>query len=163
METPSGNFLFFLKNFLSNFHACKFTDENGIQFSNTEQYFMYHKAITFGDFDVAKAILTTDNPFEAKSLGRQVRGYDEKVWSEKRYQVFRDANMMKYTQNPDLKKKLLDTGSLILVECNPNDNIWGIGLSIEQAKKTHPGNWKGQNLLGIVLMDVRAELANSVV
>lgn len=123
-EQSNGNFLFFLKNFLSNFHACKFVDENGISFSNTEQYFMYHKAITFNDFEIAKAILTTDNPFEAKALGRQIRGYDDIIWNEKRYKVFRDANMLKYTQNPELKKKLLDTGNLVLVECNPVDNIW---------------------------------------
>lgn len=44
-------------------------------------------------------------------------------------------------------------------KCNPNDNIWGIGLSIDQSKKSTPGNWKGQNLLGLVLMDIRAELS----
>ena len=69
METPNGNFLFFLKNFLSNFHACKFTDENGIQFSNTEQYFMYHKAITFGDFDVAKAIHLPAQAAQKRGIG----------------------------------------------------------------------------------------------
>lgn len=35
----------------------------------------------------------------------------------------------------------------------------GIGMSIEEAKNTNPGNWQGQNLLGLVLMDVRAELS----
>lgn len=158
-EYPYKNYLFFLKNFLSNFKACNFVDENGVKFCNTEQYFMYQKAITFNDFTTAKAILNTENPFEAKALGRQVRNYDEKVWNEKRYEVFRKANIMKYSQNPDLHKMLMDTGNLILVECNPNDKIWGIGLSIEEAKNTNPGNWQGQNLLGLVLMDVRAELS----
>lgn len=120
---------------------------------------MYHKALTFGDKDVAAAILTTDNPFEAKALGRQVRGYNDKVWNEVRYKIFRDANMLKYSQNPELKAKLLATGNLILIECNPTDHIWSCGLSIEDAKKTPPGNWKGQNLLGLVLMDIRAELS----
>lgn len=159
IETPYKNYLFFLKNFLSNFHACRFYDENLVPFSNTEQYFMYHKALTFGDKDVAAAILTTDNPFEAKALGRQVRGYSDKVWNEVRYKIFRDANMLKYSQNKDLAGKLLATGNLILIECNESDHIWSCGLTIEKAKKTPISEWPGKNMLGYLLMDVRHELS----
>lgn len=158
-EYPYKNYLFFLKNFLSNFKACNFVDENGVKFCNTEQYFMYQKAITFNDFTTAKAILNTENPFEAKALGRQVRNYDEKVWNEKRYDVFRKANIMKYSQNPDLHKMLMETGNLILVECNESDYIWSCGLTIEKAKKTPISEWPGKNMLGYLLMDIRHELS----
>jgi len=155
-----SNYIFFLKNFLSNFHTCNFIG-NGVKFTNTEQYFMYQKALTFGDAEIAEAILATKEPYVAKRLGRNVKNYDDRVWAKKRYQVFLDANLLKYTQNPDLAKKLLETGHKILVECNPNDTIWGIGLSIEEAKVTSPDNWQGKNLLGLVLMDVRSQLAGN--
>jgi len=149
LELPYKNYLFFLKNFLSNFKACKFVDENGITFSNTEQYFMYQKAITFNDFRTAQAILGTDNPFEAKALGRQVRNYDENAWNEKRYDVFRKANIMKYSQNEDLRNMLLETGNLILVECNPNDTIWRNWIVYRSSKEDTSGKLERSKSFGV--------------
>lgn len=34
--------------------------------------------------------------------------------------------------------------------------VWGIGLDARHANATHPTRWKGLNLLGFALMDVRA-------
>lgn len=145
---------YFLTNWMSNFAHSVFTD--GVNtYQNTEQYFMYQKAIFFGDDKTAQDILNATTPNEAKTLGRQVKNYDDYKWNMVRYHHMYIGNLLKYTQNPELGNKLKGTNNLILVECNPRDPIWGIGLSAEEAVLVTPNEWKGKNLLGRVLMDVR--------
>jgi len=149
--------IFFLKEWLSNFRACKIIS-NDNTFSNTEQMFMYHKALFFEDFEIAEKILNTPVPYEAKALGRQVRGYVDEEWSKIRYDVMFQANLCKYIQNDNLRVKLLATGDKILVEVNPRDRIWGIGMDENNPNIYDETKWKGLNLLGKVLMEVREQL-----
>ena len=65
----------------------------------------------------------------------------------------------KFIQNDILKRKLLDTNDFILVEASPYDSIWGIGMTSAVASKVSQNQWKGKNLLGIALMEVRANLS----
>ena len=46
----------------------------------------------------------------------------------------------------------------MLVEASPYDNIWGIRLSANSLEAQDPMKWRGQNLLGFALMEVRDEL-----
>lgn len=146
--------IFFLKEWLSNFKKCEIVSEDNT-FANTEQMFMYHKALFFEDFEIAEKILQTPVPYEAKALGRQVSGYNDDDWSKVRYEIMLQANLCKYRQNPDLKTKLLTTGDKILVEVNPRDAIWGIAMDENNPDIYDETKWRGLNLLGKVLMDVR--------
>ena len=47
----------------------------------------------------------------------------------------------------------------MLAEANPQDQIWGIGLEKKDPRATNPRLWRGDNLLGQALMQVRRELA----
>jgi ribA/ribD-fused uncharacterized protein len=67
------------------------------------------------------------------------------------------VNLAKYEQCKGLRRKLLQTGQKGLVEASPMDTIWGIGLD-EAAREMPRALWPGQNLLGQVLMEVRAEM-----
>ncbi len=93
-----------------------------------------------------------------KALGRQVRGFDERLWGEVRYSVVLSGNYYKFTQNPAMMRFLLATGDKILVEASPLDKIWGIGLGRQSENASRPSAWRGQNLLGFALMEVRDEL-----
>jgi ribA/ribD-fused uncharacterized protein len=53
---------------------------------------------------------------------------------------------------------LLGTGTRILVEASPRDDIWGIGLAADDDRAASPEDWPGLNLLGFALMDVRHQL-----
>uniref|UniRef100_T1JQU5 NADAR domain-containing protein n=1 Tax=Tetranychus urticae TaxID=32264 RepID=T1JQU5_TETUR len=53
-----------------------------------------------------------------------------------------------------LQHRLLATGSSLIVYADPEDNILGIGLSADQ-REFNPSLWKGQNIYGLALMDVR--------
>jgi ribA/ribD-fused uncharacterized protein len=72
------------------------------------------------------------------------------------------ANMHKFAQNENLKNALSATGYKTLVEASPFDTVWGIGLAPNDPKALDPVNWQGQNLLGNVLMKVRAMIKSPV-
>lgn len=44
------------------------------------------------------------------------------------------------------------------MEASPYDNIWGIRLSAGSPEAQEPQKWRGKNLLGFALMEVRDEL-----
>ena len=115
--------------------------------------------MTFGDADTAQKILDTDNFKLMKQLGREVRNYDDMTWSKIRYDVVKSGVLAKFSQNPGLAEKLLNTGSSLLAECAVRDRIWGIGLGMSNPDRFNPAMWRGQNLLGRVLMDVRRILS----
>lgn len=145
-------------NYLSNWYYSDFILD-GLRFNSVEQYMMYSKAMTFGDADTAQKILDTDNFKLMKQLGREVRNYDDMTWSKIRYDVVKSGVLAKFSQNPGLAEKLLNTGSSLLAECAVRDRIWGIGLGMSNPDRFNPAMWRGQNLLGRVLMDVRRILS----
>lgn len=160
------NYVFFWKEWLSNFKKAPFFatfdppvgDFPAImEFFCTEQYFMFMKAVTFKDWEIAKQIMAAKTPQEARSLGQKVRGYTDAVWAPIREKVMFDANFMKYSQNPDLKAMLLNPEweDKHFVEASPYDRIWAIGISWEDKRCEDPKNWKGTNLLGQCLDAVR--------
>lgn len=145
--------------YLSNWYLSRFVVD-GQEFSSVEQYMMYRKALVFGDEESAKAILGTDDVARIKALGREVRGYDEVVWSGVRQVAVFRGLLAKFRQNRELEEKLLGTGDEILVECAVKDKVWGVGLSMKDPTADQIKNWNGQNLLGFALMEVRTALQN---
>ena len=58
-------------------------------------------------------------------------------------------------QNNALGDFLQRTGNRVLVEASPVDPIWGIGLAADSEFAAKPPKWRGKNLLGFALMEVR--------
>jgi ribA/ribD-fused uncharacterized protein len=123
-----------------------------------EKYMMAEKARFFNDADAEKLIMLSDDPKEHKSLGRNVKNFDADKWNEVVDYIVYKANFAKFTQNPDLKQKLLNSGGKIYVECSPYDKIWGNGMNITETLNTPIENWKGTNRLGLAIMKVRNTL-----
>lgn len=130
-----------------------------IKFNCAEQAMMFIKACVFGDLDCADKILNETDPSKQKELGRQVKDYDEEVWNNLRFEIVKEINLSKFIQNPHLYDFLVnDCKGYILAEAATWDTIWGIGLSADDPLAHNIATWKGKNLLGEVLMQVRALL-----
>ena len=127
----------------------------GRTYLTAEHYMMAEKARLFGDKDIEIKIMTTINPVEAKRYGRTVKNFQENVWLENRIDIVTKANIEKFRQNPPLRDHLIKTGNDILVEASPYDVIWGSGLVVGHLLSKQPNKWRGQNLLGFILMNVR--------
>ena len=72
-------------------------------------------------------------------------------WEEVKDEVMLQALRMKFSQNPEIAEELLATGDAILIEHTQNDAYWADG-----------GDGSGKNKLGLLLMQVREELKNSI-
>lgn len=127
----------------------------GDRYPTAEHFMMAEKAALFGDQATRAQVLKAPNPGAAKALGRQVRGFDESKWVENRFSIVTRANHAKFSQNEELGLFLKQTGSRVLVEASPVDKIWGIGLAQDDEKANNPNLWRGLNLLGFALMQVR--------
>jgi hypothetical protein len=130
-----------------------------LPFTCAEQYMMYRKAMLFSDEKTADKIIQTGyNPKEHKELGRKLSGFVQRVWDGAKLDIVYQGSYHKFTQNPALKKELLDTVPKTLVEASPVDKIWGIGLSIDDPRRLDTRKWPGENLLGFTLTYLRENL-----
>jgi ribA/ribD-fused uncharacterized protein len=123
-----------------------------------EQYMMAEKAKLFKDSKILEKIMESNTPKQIKALGRIVKNFDESVWKQNRYSIAIKGNLNKFSQNKNLKKFLLGTKNKVIVEASPYDKIWGIGMCTDDKSIENPLFWKGKNLLGFALMEVRDSL-----
>ncbi|MDR3352575.1 MAG: NADAR family protein [Zoogloeaceae bacterium] len=130
----------------------------GARYTTAEHWMMAQKALLFGDQEMFGRILHAPTPSAVKALGRQVRGFDGRIWNEKRFEIVVAGNLHKFSQHQPLKTYLQNTRARVLVEASPIDRIWGIGLSAEHENAQNPRRWNGLNLLGFALMTVRDRL-----
>ncbi|WP_291726235.1 NADAR family protein [Bernardetia sp.] len=132
---------------------------DGIIYPTAEHFMMAGKARLFEDEEMLEQILKAQTPAEAKKLGRKVINFDDTLWQEKRSEIVVEGNYHKFL-DADYKAFLLGTGNKIIVEASPSDRIWGIGMKQDAQGICNPKNWKGLNLLGFALMEVREKLRN---
>lgn len=130
----------------------------GIEYKTAEHWMMAKKAVLFQDAEVLEKIINAKSPAEAKKLGREVKNYKDEEWLKHRFQIVKEGNFHKFSQNQDLKEFLMTTGERVLVEASPVDPIWGIGMASDHEDSHNPEKWRGLNLLGFALMEVRDEL-----
>ncbi len=131
---------------------------DGAMYQTAEHFMMAEKARLFGDEECRTKILAAASPAQAKKLGRLVKGFDESQWKAARMDIVVRGNHAKFSQHPALKEYLAGTGERIIVEASPVDRIWGIGLAGTDEHAENPRLWKGLNLLGFALMEVRRRL-----
>ncbi|KAH9261014.1 hypothetical protein BASA81_000718 [Batrachochytrium salamandrivorans] len=133
----------------SNWTPSTFT-VNNVTYTCAEQFMMAAKARLFGDLDSERKIMATSDPKQHKDLGRLVRGFDERVWNQHRVDIVVQALRAKFGQNSAFKEYLVGTESKTLVEASP--------FAPDNPKALDRKQWRGLNLLGEALMQVRSEL-----
>ena len=127
-------------------------------FNTAERFMMQGKAALFRDDDIFDKMSRTDSAREHKSLGRKVDNFDETEWTKYCRDIVKVGNYFKFTQNNDIKDRLLETDDALLVEGSPVDKIWGVGIQFDHPHINNIAKWKGKNYLGECLMFVRTVL-----
>lgn len=125
------------------------------KFNCAEQYMMAAKALLFHDIEVYHAIMRETNPKFHKELGRKVRNFDPAIWNACAKELVFRGNLAKFSQSERLRRYILDTDPLYMVEGAFYDAVWGVKLAFDDPAIDNPGNWRGTNWLGEVLMRVR--------
>ena len=116
---------------------------------------MMEKAQLFGDEQLLDQMRKEDDPVALKRLGKTVKNFDAKRWNEEIDNILAAGLQAKFTQNDGLCDFLRKTGDTVLVEANPNDNKFAVGLSLFSKDIWDPSRWNGENKLGTALMRVR--------
>ena len=128
--------------FLSNFYVAPVT-YNGLTFQSNEAAFQAQKTLNEGQ----RRKFTRMAPNKAKAKGRNVILRSD--WEQIKNKIMYEVCYAKFSQNPELKEKLLLTGDEELIEGNTwHDTYWGVC------------NRRGKNKLGKILMRIREELRN---
>lgn len=151
---------FFTKgDIFSNFYDCSFQID-GQMYNSTEQFLFNQKAVFVGDMESATKILKNRDARNCKLIGEKNVKWSGSLgeWRDFALEKLRIANVAKYSQNEHLRKHLFATSPKILVETNPHDSFWGIGLKKTDANVQNQQNWKGANKMGYLLTEIRNEL-----
>ena len=126
--------------FLSNFYKTNFI-YNGIAYTTSEAAFQAQKTLDRNEH----LRISKMSPDDSKKAGRSLALRED--WEEVKDQVMYDVLVAKFTQNAELREKLIATGNEELVEGNDwNDKYWGVC------------NGVGKNQLGKTLMRIRSEM-----
>ncbi|CAC5394457.1 unnamed protein product [Mytilus coruscus] len=141
---------------LSNFYAARFK-VSGKWYTSTEQFYMYKKADHFNDQEVKAEILQETDPAKIKRLGRRVK-IDAAEWERVSYDIMKRGIWAKFSSDKTLKRYLKSTYPKILAESSPTDLKWGTGYGQTDPNAHDPKLWRGRNLLGKALMEVREDI-----
>ncbi len=149
VDTGSGPVLFYNRDEpyyeFTNFYRAKIKLDGKV-WPTTEHYFQAQKFI---GTPYVEQIRKLEAPRMAFSLSRnpQVARWRREDWEQEKVNVMYKALLAKFSQHERLRSLLLGTGHRELIEHSPYDRFWGDG-----------GDRTGENMLGRLLMKVRADL-----
>lgn len=124
----------------------------------SEKAIMLCKAAVMGDAVRYAEIAAAETPQRTKKLGRMVSPWYQERWNRVVCGVAVEVLRQKFSL-PSLRKVLLSTGDKVLCEATTGDTTWAIGVSVKMPKVYEvPAHWRGSNVLGWALMEVRSKL-----
>ena len=133
--------------FLSNFYPSSLKYD-GVEYPTLEHAYQAAKTLDAGEREKMRTVAT---PGAAKKMGRRVKR--RKDWFAVNLGIMTALIRQKFTRYPELGEWLLATGDRELIEANSwGDDFFGM------VKDAKTGAWHGENHLGKMLMQIRAEL-----
>jgi len=124
----------------------------------SEKAIMACKAAAMADREGLEGIVRASTPQTAKALGRMIENWNQDLWDHLVCSVAYEVMYQKFRKLPALQPALLGTGERFIVEATRADSIWGIGLDKGDPRIQRPSEWRGSNVLGWALAEVRAAL-----
>lgn len=144
MDEEKNQVLFYFRKeeygWLSNFERAEQVI-NGIKYPTNEHYYQSEKT---NSKEIKDWILAAPSAWLAMKAGDSLRPKEKtENWELIKLSIMKKGLRTKFLQNPDLRKKLIETGNARIHEDSPTDKFWGV---------------KGSDHLGKLLMEVRNEL-----
>ena len=133
---------------------------DGRTFGSVAQYVLFRQCLLVGDTAAAKKVLATSDPDEQKKAVRSLAREASHVWEGARQAIAMRAVTARFAQNEDQRLALLQTGTALLVCCDPGDRVWGCGSSLRESNRKNVSLWSGTNLYGSALLEVRHMLTD---
>ena len=144
---------------------------NTITFKTAEAYYQSRKAVIAKDKESYYKIALAPTPAETKKIARKIK-LNSNEWNKVRVKYMWKTLKLKFSQNPDLKAKLLNPELLDkkFVEASPYDTFWGVGMSekmlTKEIEEMGDISWfdfkrdlpRAENMLGELLTKIRDEL-----
>jgi N-glycosidase YbiA len=127
----------------SNFASCPILLK-GRLWPTTEHYYQAQK---YAGTATEELVRIQPSPMHSKQFTRDPNYPPRADWDAVKDAVMLDALRAKFSQHDHLRDWLLATGEAELVEHTANDAYWA-----------DAGDGSGRNMLGVLLMQVRAEL-----
>jgi len=147
----------YIKGVLSAWHPAEIK-EGAYTYFSALQYIAAQKALCFGDTESYRKIYSTREPEIIHRMINNIKGFDGDKWRKIQGDLRHKAHLLKFQQNPNMAKVLLDTQDKILVECNSANKTQGAGIDMMDPRLNQPESWPGLNRGGFNLMLVREEL-----
>ena len=133
------------KSSLSNFHQIDLIFD-GISYKSSEQAYQHQKALFHNYNKIARDILSSADPRKNLRSGKLIK--TDVSWKGRKITIMARILEEKFFQCPEFRAELSESRNKVLVENTPNVD-WGIG-----------SNGKGNNKLGVLLMELRHKLLN---
>jgi ribA/ribD-fused uncharacterized protein len=128
---------------------------DGTLWLSSEHLYQAHR---FDNIRERDYIASKKNGFLAKQTCRQLlengSGYPAEIWDFVKVDIMYFCLQLKFGSHENIRRSLIDTHPLPLVEYSTKDSFWG-------AKKVG-GKLVGKNTLGKLLMKLRLEFMNAV-
>jgi ribA/ribD-fused uncharacterized protein len=131
---------------------------NEKSFESALQFLVYAKAEEFRDRDAMKTALETNDPEQLLMIDSKIKFFEMMVWKYEIGFLVRDILKEKYTQHEELSEALRSTTGTTLVYADEEDLFWGTGIPINAEENHSRKSWRGKNLLGELLTQLRIEM-----
>jgi ribA/ribD-fused uncharacterized protein len=138
----------------SNMSAHKITVD-GKEYQTVEHFYQAKKAEKFADTESLEKIMKAKSAKAVKALGKKVKDFKQEEWDLAKYDIMNEGVKAKFAQHPELRKQLEDTGDRKIGFADARNVYWGIGSSESVEKSKHPEKWRGKNMLGHIIMELR--------
>ena len=142
---------------LSNHFPCRLQVYES-EFKSVEHAYFWQMATEFGNSDLATEIQNSAHAGEVKKLSKLIAEDDKRfTWETDNIDVMKFLLQAKAKQCTQFRNCLIENKGKTLAEATPS-KLWASGFSPFVTEHSSPQFWTGQNMLGVLLMELTETL-----
>lgn len=134
--------------------AKKSVEIDGTTYASVTHYYIAMKAREAKNDAMYDKVMAAATAKAAKALEKKIV-LKEEEWEPKQDSIMQKAVRAKFTQHPEIRAKLLETGNRPIGFADARDIYWSIGTSRDTEKAKKKSKWRGQNKLGLIIEELR--------